>query len=131
MKNQPILCLDFDGVIHSYTSGWKGAAVIPDPPVTGAFNFIREADKHFDVHVFSSRSHEPGGIDAMRAWFMEWDQTATQEYCGSILDCLTFATTKPSAMVTLDDRALQFTGVWPEIADLKAFQPWNKRKGAA
>jgi hypothetical protein len=32
---KPILCLDFDGVLHSYTSGWKGAAVIPDPPVPG------------------------------------------------------------------------------------------------
>jgi hypothetical protein len=30
---KPILCLDFDGVIHSYSSGWKGADVIPDPPV--------------------------------------------------------------------------------------------------
>lgn len=29
---KPILCLDFDGVIHSYASGWKGADVIPDPP---------------------------------------------------------------------------------------------------
>ena len=29
---KPILCLDFDGVVHSYTSGWKGADVIPDPP---------------------------------------------------------------------------------------------------
>ena len=29
----PTVSFDFDGVIHSYRSGWKGAAVIPDPPV--------------------------------------------------------------------------------------------------
>ncbi len=40
---KPILCLDFDGVIHSYTSGWKGADVIPDPPVEGAMQFIWDA----------------------------------------------------------------------------------------
>ena len=29
------IVFDFDGVIHSYTSGWKGENVIPDPPVPG------------------------------------------------------------------------------------------------
>src|SRR5271156_1345745 len=63
---KPILCLDFDGVIHSYSSGWKGADVIPDPPVAGAMQFIRDALEHFRVAIFSSRSNQPGGLDAMK-----------------------------------------------------------------
>ena len=65
---KPILCLDFDGVVHSYESGWKGAAVIPDPPVPGAIDFIRNAVEEFRVAIFSSRSNQPGGLDAMKYW---------------------------------------------------------------
>ena len=39
--NAPLLCLDFDGVIHSFKSGWKGATNIPDPPVEGAIDWLR------------------------------------------------------------------------------------------
>lgn len=63
-RGKPILCLDFDGVIHSYSSGWKGADVIPDPLVAGALQFIRDAAMVFAVQIFSSRSNQPGGIDA-------------------------------------------------------------------
>ena len=65
---KPILCLDFDGVIHSFSSGWKGADVIPDPPVPGAIEFICDALAHFDVAIYSSRSGQAGGIDAMGEW---------------------------------------------------------------
>ena len=58
------LCLDFDGVVHSYTSGWKGALTIPDPPVAGALRFIIEADQHFKVAIFSSRA--PIGLAVAR-----------------------------------------------------------------
>src|SRR5882672_3079773 len=37
---KPILCLDFDGVLHSYSSGWKGADVIPDAPTPGMAAFL-------------------------------------------------------------------------------------------
>ena len=124
---KPILCLDFDGVIHSYSSGWKGADAIPDPPVPGAFEFIVEASRHFDVQVFSSRSHQPGGIEAMREWFRKWDEMpdAPTTTCASL--CVSFPDHKPSAMLSIDDRALTFDGTWPDIATLKEFQPWNKR----
>jgi hypothetical protein len=120
---KPILCLDFDGVIHSYTSGWKGANVIPDPPVDGAMSFIREALKHFTVAIFSSRSHQPGGLDAMK------DYIALNSEMGfhDPIVGLEWPLEKPAAMVTIDDRALTFDGTWPAIDALKNFKPWNKR----
>jgi len=117
-----ILCLDFDGTIHSYESGWHGADVISDSPIKGSFDFIRDASLHFDVHVYSARSGLPGGIDAMKAWFLKhgWEADASGDPAG-----LSFPTCKPPAHVSIDDRAMTFTGTWPDIQALKDFRPWN------
>lgn len=121
--DKPILCLDFDGVCHSYTSGWQGANNIPDPPVEGAFTFIRNALNYFDVYIFSSRSNQPGGIAAMQDWFIKHNWPGTYltgpEY-------LYFSTEKPAAFLTIDDRALTFTGEWPDMDTLRNFKPWYK-----
>jgi hypothetical protein len=131
--NKPILCLDFDGVIHSYSSGWKGADVIPDPPVDGAMRFIWDATEHFRVAIYSSRSGQSGGIKAMKNWLARhfktsfWvaddDRTERDDKLAEI----EWPTEKPAAMVTIDDRALTFTGTWPTMKSLKEFKPWNKR----
>lgn len=65
---KPILSLDFDGVIHSYTSGWKGACVIPDDVVPGFFEWAEQAAQHFRLVIYSSRSNQPGAIEAMQFW---------------------------------------------------------------
>jgi len=134
---KPILCLDFDGVIHSYSSGWKGADVIPDPPVAGTFDFLEQAIDHFDVQIFSSRSHQPGGTQAMKDWL--WKHLADHFDCAfagdpkdfdralRIRDAISYPAEKPAAMISIDDRALTFTGRWPAIQTLKEFKPWNKR----
>lgn len=115
------LCLDFDGVLHSYTSRWAGAEVIPDPPVDGALAFLTAAVERFRVAVFSARSHQPGGIDAMRAWF------AAHGLAPDVVAVLEFPSHKPQAIVYVDDRAVCFDGTWPSLDTLAAFKPWNRR----
>jgi hypothetical protein len=116
------LCIDFDGVIHSYKSGWKGATVIPDPPVEKAFSWLLEyMIAGFDVCVYSSRSKEPGAINAMRNWFLKYDFPVNQ------LDAMQFPTQKPAAYLTIDDRAVCFMGTFPSVERINAFKPWHKR----
>ena len=122
--SKKILCLDFDGVIHSYSSGWQGADNIEDPPVPGALQWMKQAVLVFDVQIFSSRSNQEGGIAAMEHWLSYWEGRE----CGSadLLKEVSFPTEKPPAHVTLDDRAITFTGEWPYLSDLVQFKPWNK-----
>lgn len=120
MSRKPILSLDFDGVLHSYTTKWQGADVIPDPPVDGAREFLVEALKKFDVQVYSTRSHQEGGKLAMLRW-------CKQHFGAEIANKLGYPTFKPPALVMIDDRAFRFEGVWPDVDELRAFKPWNKR----
>lgn len=82
----------------------------------------------FDVVIFSSRSNQPGGLDAMKKWLKEHAGNAWWESpAGPGIEDVRFVTEKPPAMVTIDDRALTFTGVWPSMEVLKTFKPWNKK----
>lgn len=128
---KPTLCLDFDGVIHSYKSGWKGAGVIPDPPVQGAMEFIVAAVEHFQVDIFSSRSADPIGRRAMWSYVKQHLEEAVGEIDASrIISLIDFPFDKPAAFVSIDDRAITFEGKWPDIEALKTFKPWNKRPDA-
>lgn len=126
---KPTLCLDFDGVIHSYTSGWKGVACIPDPPVPGAIRFIEAAqDAGWIVAVYSTRSRSLRGRWAMRRWLDRWahEEMGCGTFTHDLLDAIRWPWFKPSAFLTIDDRAITFTGEWPDPAGLFNFRPWNK-----
>jgi hypothetical protein len=150
---KPILCLDFDGVIHSYSSGWKGARAIPDDPVPGALEFIIGAMDHFEVHIFSSRSNYLFGRRAMKQWLRKhlehlawheeqsawmdfiWGRCADtwepfhiilREEIDGLIRRIKWPLHKPPALLTIDDRALTFTGKWPTLDEIKSFKPWNK-----
>lgn len=129
MSAKPILCLDFDGVIHSYTSGWQGPRTIPDPPVDGAIDQIaRYLNAGFDVVVHSSRACYFCGIWAMRRWLRHWAADMWYDVPGYHgVESVRFSRQKPPAHVTIDDRAITFTGTWPTPNELRSFAPWNRR----
>lgn len=115
---RPTLIIDFDGVLHSYVSGWQGIANITDPPTPGAQDFCRVAMEQFRVVIISTRCTEEKGWLAIMEWLEEW----------SFPFGLRVSTTgrKEPATVMIDDRAIQFVGEWPDIDSLVNFTPWNK-----
>lgn len=117
-----IICVDFDGVIHGYQSGWKGATSAYDPPVPGAVEWLMLLVDHgYEVCIYSSRSKEPGGIDCMREYLRRHGMGDRH------LSDLRFPDQKPAASLTVDDRAFCFEGDFPSIAWIERFQPWTKR----
>ena len=120
--SRKILCVDFDGVIHSYTSGWKGVDNIPDQPVRGALQWIRSVleNEEYAIYIYSSRSKDPEGIEAMKAWLLHNGLEAPY------LNLIEFPDKKPPAYLTIDDRAITFRGTFPSKLELDNFRPWNK-----
>jgi hypothetical protein len=135
---RPVLSIDFDGTLHSYTSGWRGAAVVPDPPVPGAAEFIRAALALFTVAVVSSRFNHAAtraaaflavghwlihrcGIDSLIVPRAGWPEGGFDRD-----DVVILCDVRPPALITIDDRALTFAGTWPDVAGLLDFRPWNR-----
>jgi len=115
------VAIDFDGVIHSYISPWTSRSEVNDPPVPGAFQFIKELlDLGVKVYIFSVRCQSDNGIKAIKDWLIKYNQ-------GELISKLHFTATKPSAVVYLDDRGWRFNGTFPDIKELLESRPWNKK----
>jgi len=153
---KPIICLDFDGVIHSYVSGWKGPRNIPDPPVNGAIEFIINTliEDKYKVAIYSSRSRYLGGRRAMKKWlhynfsvnslpdygsakkpFKDWiGRTAFADpydfevdFAGkALIKSIQWPLMKPPAYLQIDDRAITFNGEFPTSGEIDEFKPWYK-----
>lgn len=136
MTFNPIICVDFDGVIHSYSSGWQGIDKIPDEPVPGAIDFLVEhlpipdalggimhEHKGPIVQIYSSRSKSWRGRRAMRKWLLK--HGLNPWYIKD--NILKFPKKKPAAWLTIDDRAICFDGRFPSKQEMLNFKPWNKK----
>lgn len=114
---KPTVVFDFDGVVHSYSSGWMGATVIPDPPVDGIKEVIDELRKDYKVIIVSTRSSDSFGREAMRRWLNRYDIKVDGVMA-----------TKPPAFCYIDDRAICFDGKTEGLVEkVKTFKTWLNR----
>jgi 5'(3')-deoxyribonucleotidase len=113
---KPILAVDFDGVIHSYTSKWVNNSTIPDPPVPGTKEALKEFQKKYSIVVYSVRAETPGGKRAIERWLKEND-----------IEIDDVTNIKPPAHLYIDDRAITFKGDWSEMQkQVETFKVWNR-----
>ena len=131
--SKPILCLDFDGVIHDYKRGWQNGEIYGDV-TPGFWEWAIEAKKHFKLVIYSSRSKTAEGRTVMWSWLKhQWGKWADIPGNDPHMtphihyDDFEFAHEKPPAFLQIDDRAITFTGDWHGLdpAALIKFKPWN------
>lgn len=113
------ICLDFDGVTHSYTSKWEGPEIAPDPPVEGMVAFIQELAQHYDITIYSARLNGDGGRECIEKYFKQHGVS------DGVIKHLKWHA-KPHAHLYIDDRAFHFKGTFPTLEEIKAFKPWNR-----
>jgi hypothetical protein len=132
--NKLILCVDFDGVIHSYERGWQDGKIYGNV-VPGFFEWTERVRDHFKIVIYSSRSKTDEGTTAMATWLHKqrnaWLEAGGQRSPTNTLE-IEFAHEKPPAYLTIDDRAIRFNGDWEAneltLASLRNFKPWTQRK---
>lgn len=130
---KPTICIDFDGVIHSYEHGWRNGEIYGTVTL-GFFPWVMKMKDRFTLVIYSSRSKDIDMRGAMYRWLQEqlsaWQYVmrSTNEEATIHIDDFTFAHEKPSAFMSIDDRCICFDGDWSKITaeSIFNFKPWNK-----
>lgn len=111
---------DFDGVIHSYKSGWCGIDKILDEPTDGIDDLLKRIkEAGYRIVIVSSRCREKRGIEAIKKWLEKYD---LDQYIDQI------SMEKVPASVYIDDRAIRFDGKTEGMFEqISTFEPWTKK----
>lgn len=124
------ITLDFDGVIHAYSSPWAGADVVSDGPVPGAIVAIQNyQEAGFFVSVYSTRSHQYGGIAAMRQAMYGWvlDHFSPDTITANrVYTELEWPTELLPSVLYVNDNGFRFEGEFPSLEYLLNAKSWAK-----
>ena len=154
MNEKKTVMLDFDGVLHSYTTPWVSAEIIPDRAVDGSIEWLLTALNSVEIAILSARSKEPNGIPAMQQWLkrelIRWlgegnvktllgkqqiaqyqpgdgsDSYELGVWADGIVNRCVWPTTKIPAALYIDDNGYRFEGKFPKLDKLLELESWVK-----
>lgn len=99
------LCIDFDGVIHSYDKGYHDGTCYGDP-LPGSLEALRVLSKKYRIVIFTAKAKPSRplvngmtGIELVEAWLVRY----------GVRDCVAEITAeKPRAFLYIDDNGYRF-----------------------
>ena len=104
-----IVCVDFDGVLNTYTE-WRGPNVLFSAR-DGVEEFLSELAEKFNVVIFTVR--DPVRV---KEWIMHY---GLELYIADVTNV------KPHAVAYIDDRAICFRGDFDQtLRELETFEPF-------
>lgn len=107
------VCFDFDGVIHSYISGWRRAGVIG---IKEAIDQLR--DNGYEVVISSSRCSSELGCQDIEKYLKQYD-----------IEVDNIVNEKPAAVCYIDDRAICFDGDASSLFEkVENFHTWQEER---
>lgn len=120
------VAVDFDGVLHAYTTRWINPHTIPDPPVPGAIEWLGRTLQKFEVVIYSTRCRTWRGRRALRRWLREQAEGLWYDSPDARgIEDVRLSFEKPPALVYIDDRAWRFEGTFPTADEIHRAKPWK------
>ena len=127
------IAIDFDGVIHKYSEGWKDGSIY-DKPVKGVHESLMKLMNDYWVYIFTTRDVQEV-VNWMNQKFwgegseMGFSTVAMPEgirfWQGGRGRNVAVSNRKLPAEFYIDDRGIRFNGNWEEtLKEIKEIRGW-------
>jgi histidinol phosphatase-like enzyme len=100
------IAIDFDGVIHKYSNGWKDGTCYDEPIENAIESLVTLYDNGFKVIIYSTR----GRIQILDYITKHFNRLFPQR---EMID-IEITNIKPMAIAYIDDRGIRFTN-WKDM----------------
>jgi hypothetical protein len=127
-KRVKTIAVDFDGVIHAYSGGWKNGTIY-DEPVRGAFEALRNLMNKYAVFVFTSRNPAQVANWLIKSGFptrLFPNREETPEFWNK-QGTLLVTNVKLPAFAYIDDRAICFHN-WEQTLEIVDYWDQMERR---